>query len=270
MKSRFCRCWALVPIATTLLLCVSLAANSPQTLPPLATLGGPLTSAGIDAPATVDLGEMIVCSTSIAANGYAWETVPHRPMMYGDGHKSIAFAGGKKAGTVTVFLATNETPTAPPCLYQAIVNIGPTPGPTPAPKPAPSPAPTPTPTPAPTPSPPAPPPNPYQPAPTWRPSVQPVLSCRISRADSIPLAALYASLANDVTAGSVADNVHLRAALIDRGKPLGLTGKYPGLVPVIEKYLTDACGLQPAMLKPGPAADMLRTLAWSVWEIGTL
>jgi hypothetical protein len=124
------------------------------------------------------------------------------------------------------------------------------------------------------PKPPTPPPtpdpdqNPHKPSDTWRPKVEPVLKVRLSRGDASVLAAMYAATAADVRAGKIGTTAELRKTLIERGTPLGLKGRYPELPAAIEGVLVGVFTVEVQALEPGPAADLLATLAWAIWEAG--
>jgi hypothetical protein len=109
--------------------------------------------------------------------------------------------------------------------------------------------------------------NPYRPAPQYQAAAEPVKSLSLTQADSRSLATLYSSIASQVRAGSFKNLGEIRAELINRGKSLNLSGKYAGLAPAVDKYLSSTVGLE----QVAPAAtvgDAFETLAWAVFEAG--
>ncbi len=109
--------------------------------------------------------------------------------------------------------------------------------------------------------------NPYRPAPQYQAAVEPVKSLSLTQADSRSLATLYSSIASQVRAGSFKNLGEIRSELINRGKSLNLSGKYAGLAPAVDKYLSSTVGLE----QVAPAAtvgDAFETLAWAVFEAG--
>ena len=109
--------------------------------------------------------------------------------------------------------------------------------------------------------------NPYRPAPQFQAAAEPVKSLSLTQADSRSLATLYSSIASQVRAGSFKNLGEIRSELINRGKSLNLSGKYAGLAPAVDKYLSATVGLE----QVAPAAtvgDAFETLAWAVYEAG--
>ena len=109
--------------------------------------------------------------------------------------------------------------------------------------------------------------NPYRPAPQYQAAVEPVKSLSLTKADSHALATLYSSIASQVRAGSFKNLGEIRAELVTKGKSLNLSGKYAGLAPAVDKYLSSTVGLE----QVAPAAtvgDVFETLAWAVYEAG--
>lgn len=192
-----------------------------------------------------------------------------------------------------------------PAMARAIVQVGTTPAPTPNPTPQPDPGPTPTPDPTPEPGPTPEPPdpdgaakNPHTPAETYKAAAAPIAKFRMSRTDGTKLANLYAGVARDCRAHAIptpqtitpdggcpsgncgqsffwqtpqaagATTADLCALIVDRGKTLGIKGKYPGLAAAIDKAFADTVGLAVAALDYDQAAKFLDTLAWAAWEAG--
>jgi hypothetical protein len=109
--------------------------------------------------------------------------------------------------------------------------------------------------------------NPYKPAPQYQAAVEPVRVLSLVKADSRALATLYSSIASQVRAGSFKNLGEIRAELVTKGKSLNLSGKYAGLAPAVDKYLSSTVGLE----QVAPAAtvgDVFETLAWAVFEAG--
>ena len=109
--------------------------------------------------------------------------------------------------------------------------------------------------------------NPYKPAPQYQAAVEPVKPLSLTKADSHALATLYSSIASQVRAGSYKNLGEIRAELVSKGKSLNLSGKYAGLAPAVDKYLSSTVGLE----QVAPAAtvgDVFETLAWAVYEAG--
>lgn len=109
--------------------------------------------------------------------------------------------------------------------------------------------------------------NPYKPAPQYQAAVEPVRVLSLVKADSHALATLYSSIASQVRAGSFKNLGEIRAELVTKGKSLNLSGKYAGLAPAVDKYLSTTVGLD----QVAPAAtvgDAFETLAWAVYEAG--
>lgn len=125
------------------------------------------------------------------------------------------------------------------------------------------------------PSPPVPPPplpakNPYLPTVDYQPVMAKILVVKMSRDDATRLAAMYATVGKDAEAGKMKTVTDLRAAIISRGIPLGLKGKYADLKVAVEFALTSVFGLpetETDVNREG-AVPYFDTLAWAVWETG--
>lgn len=107
--------------------------------------------------------------------------------------------------------------------------------------------------------------NPYKPAPAYQAAAEPVRNIILSRADSHALASLYATVAAQVRAGAYQSLGAIRADLVKRGQQLNLKGKYAGLSPSVESYLTATIGRE-EVVPAESAGDVFETLAWAVWR----
>jgi hypothetical protein len=65
------------------------------------------------------------------------------------------------------------------------------------------------------------------------------------------------------------DTAELRQIIVDRGKPLGLQGKYPGLSAAVDGVLAKTLGLAvaPVNIDAAEANSLFQTMAWQIMEV---
>jgi hypothetical protein len=112
--------------------------------------------------------------------------------------------------------------------------------------------------------------NPHgPPAEAWKTLAEPLAKNGMEREHAAAVADALASLASSVSSGEVKTNQELRRKIMESLEPLGLKGKYPKMREGTEAVMEKALGKKAQdKVDPKPAAELLRTMAYYVWEAG--
>jgi len=110
--------------------------------------------------------------------------------------------------------------------------------------------------------------NPYAvPSQALRETVGPITRIQMSPQGATALAAMYHEIGHAVLTDTVGTTAELRRRLIERGKSLGLQGRYAGLADAVDDALEQLLGLAIRELHSDDAAK-LDAVAWAIWEAG--